>query len=238
VVQPEPQLAEPEPQVVEVAPQVSESSPPPEQAPVRWWRKPRMVQFNAGRLEFSVSYQIAIAVVLGFVLLLTLAFRVGQRYSSTASRPGGVNPALGTVKQTPPKTTQRTDDSSAKRATDADQTAKQDKGTADVARATEPEKTVKSIGSSVIVLVEYGSSRDLEPVREHFAQAGIATKIVSSGGRYFLITEDRYEPSEPRTAQDLEKIKAVGAKYKGKAPEGYEAFAPHYFGDAYLRKMN
>jgi hypothetical protein len=149
-----------------------------------------------------------------------------------------VNPAPGTVRQTQPKTTQRTEDNTAKRTTDVDNTGKQTTTDEGAAKTAGPEKTVKSTGSSVIVLVEYGSSRDLEPVREHFAEAGIATKIVSSGGRYFLISEDQYEPSEPKAARDLEKIKEVGAKYKGKAPEGYEAFAPHYFGDAYLRKMN
>ena len=46
---------------------------------VKWRRKPRVVQYNNGRVEFSIPYQIGIAVVLGLVVVMLLAFRVGQR---------------------------------------------------------------------------------------------------------------------------------------------------------------
>jgi len=45
----------------------------------RWWRKPKAVQLNAGRIEISIPYQLGIAVLLGFILVVSIAFRLGQR---------------------------------------------------------------------------------------------------------------------------------------------------------------
>ena len=53
----------------------------------KWWRKPRVVQFNVGRIEFSMPYQLGVALVLGSVLLIVAAFRLGQIYYSTDSNP-------------------------------------------------------------------------------------------------------------------------------------------------------
>ena len=81
----------------------------------------------------------------------------------------------------------------------------------------------------------------MAPVQTHFAGYGIATEIANWGGQYFLITKDRYDNlSTPGTEgyKALQRIVEVGAKYKGKAPEGFETFAPHYFKDAYGMKVN
>src|SRR4030042_1733500 len=45
---------------------------------VRWLNRPRIVQFNAGRVEVSMPYQFAIALLLGLVLLILIAVRLGQ----------------------------------------------------------------------------------------------------------------------------------------------------------------
>jgi len=60
-----------------------EQSSPDEASPrvVRWVNKPRIVQFNAGRIEFSIPFQVGIAVVLGAILVVLLAFRLGQNFS-------------------------------------------------------------------------------------------------------------------------------------------------------------
>ena len=55
------------------------------QAATQWWTKPRMMQLHAGRIEFSLSYQIAIAIVLGLIALALIIFRLGQ-YSYRAQR--------------------------------------------------------------------------------------------------------------------------------------------------------
>ena len=46
---------------------------------VRWVRKPSFAQFNAGRIEFSIPYQVGIAIALGILLAAVVLFRVGQR---------------------------------------------------------------------------------------------------------------------------------------------------------------
>jgi hypothetical protein len=92
----------------------------------------------------------------------------------------------------------------------------------------------------VIVLVQHDAMADLLPVQAHFAEAGIELEIVQQGGLYFLQTKQRYDnPATPGTDgyKAKQKIAEVGAKYKGKAPPGYATFAPHYFSDAYGKKV-
>ena len=95
-------------------------------------------------------------------------------------------------------------------------------------------------GSNVIVLVEYSRRADLVPVQKHFAQFGIDTEIVNWSGKYFLITKDRFESFGPGSEgyKAKQKIIAAGALYKGQAPEGYETFSPHFFKDAYGKKVD
>jgi hypothetical protein len=81
---------------------------------------------------------------------------------------------------------------------------------------------------------------DLKAVEAHFLENGIELEIVQQGGLYFLQTKQRYDnPNTPGTDgfKAKQKIAEVGAKYKGKAPPGYETFAPRYFSDAYGRKV-
>ena len=101
--------------------------------------------------------------------------------------------------------------------------------------------TPKSTGSNVIVLVQFGSREDLRPVQAHFEEHNIVTEIVMEKGRYYLQTKNRYNnPGKPGTdgQKALQDIIRVGAKYKGKAPPSYETFAPHFFSDAYGKKVN
>src|SRR4030042_5263928 len=70
-------------------------------ARTRWLNKPRIAQFNAGRIELSVPYQIAIAMLLGLVLLILVAFRLGQGSRKVA---GPVAKAPETVQKTVTKT--------------------------------------------------------------------------------------------------------------------------------------
>jgi len=103
-----------------------------------------------------------------------------------------------------------------------------------------PVAPAKSTGNNVIVLAEYGARAALEPVQKHFAEYGIETEIVIENGRYYLQTIETYD--NPATAgtngyEARQNIIQIGAAYKGKAPEGYETFAPHYFKDAYGKKV-
>ena len=42
------------------------------------WQRPRHIQFNAGRLELTVPYPIASAIFLALILIVLLAYRLGQ----------------------------------------------------------------------------------------------------------------------------------------------------------------
>jgi hypothetical protein len=196
---------------------------------VRWWRKPRIIQFNAGRIEFSMPYQLGVALLLGFILLLLAAYRLGQSSYTTeqqeAVKPGEEMPKIE-------------DEQPIERAvTDMMRPSVPAKETLPETEELEPEKLT---GNNVIVLVEYEALADLVPVQAHFAEHGIETEIVTGSGRYFLQTKQMYDnPATPGTDgyEARQKIAEIGAKYKGKAPAGYETFAPNFFSDAYGKKI-
>jgi len=192
-------------------------------ATARWMRKPRIVQFNFGRIEFSMPYQLAVALVLGLILLVLAAFRLGQEYYLTDQR------AIGTAVETP----------QIKRTTPMEREAAdireppapvEDSTLLDEVKPTQP----KSTGNNVIVVQQWGARPDLVPVRAHFAEYGIETEIVMENGRYFLQTKNRYDnPRTPGTDgyKVLQEIIKIGAQYK--APPNYEPFTQHLFSDAY-----
>lgn len=102
----------------------------------------------------------------------------------------------------------------------------------------EKEAIFGPIGNHVIVIMTYGENRDLEPVKEFFAENGIKTVIENRGEYYFLLTKDYYQ-SPKREDSDgyraLQKIKRIGASYQ--APVGYETFGSVPFQDAYGMKI-
>ena len=196
--------------------------PPKERQQV--WRGPRAVQLNVGRIEISIPYPIAIAAALGVVLIVLVAFRLGQidQKASTAI------PQAGQPEQTPPPQP-------------APDSARQGPNPWIEPTGSGATGPTASAGDHVIVIAGYGRHADLEPVRQHFAEFGIATRIVQQGDRYLLITQNRYSnPQKPGTDGHVAKqrIIEVGAKYRGRAPAGYEPFAPHYFKDAYGMKVD
>jgi len=198
-------------------------------ATARWMRKPRIVQFNFGRIELSMPYQLAVALVLGLILLVLASFRLGQEYYLTDQR------AISTAVETPQ--IKGTTPMEREAADIREPPAPVEYSTLlDEVKPTQP----KSTGNNVIVLVQYEARADLVPVRAHFAEYGIDTEIVLENGRYFLQTKDRYDnPGTPGTDgyKVKQKIIEVGAKYKGKAPPTFETFAPNFFSDAYGKKV-
>ena len=203
----------------------ADDTPEPE---VQWTRKPSIVQMNAGRIEFSMPYPIAVAMALGLLLVILLAFRVGQSYSPAQQGPAGP----GQVSPKGPAERPQQD------AGVPGQTGGQETtGNRDVGKAVTPAST----GANAVVIVEYGRREDLVPVQKHFAEYGIATEIIAQGGRYFLVSRDRYDNISTAGSAGYEalvKIRRVGPEYRGKAPEGMETFAPNFFKDAYGKKVN
>jgi len=199
-------------------------------ATARWLRKPRIVQFNFGRIEFSIPYQLAVAIVLGLILLVLAAFRLGQEYNLTGQ--GAINTAVENL-QVNQKTPIEQEVADIKEPPAQDK----DRASPDIEEVKPAQPS--STGNNVIVLVQYEARADLVPVQAHFAEYGIETEIVKENGRFFLQTKNRYDnPRTPGTDgyKALQEIIKVGAKYKGKAPPTFETFAPNFFSDAYGKK--
>ncbi len=233
----------PEPVIsVKPVPAAKEIEVPEVQETVNWRKKPRYLQYNLGRIEFSVPYQLAITAGLGLVLLLLLAFRFGQ-YSAgsnpqkTVSQPAGnsgvgnnsrsgtslpglASPATLTATTTATENTDRTENSTPV-------------NRGNVMALGDPD------GTNVIVIAEYHAQRDLEPVQKYFGGNGIPTALYQVGNKYQLWTIDRFKdnPANPGTKGNevIKRIERIGKDYK--APDNYESFAPHKFSDAYGRKL-
>ncbi len=202
----------------------------------KWWRKPRVVQFNVGRVEFSMPYQLGVALVLGSVLLIVAAFRLGQILTDNSSTKPTENVMEPTIQEKPVVQQEVTNVIELASPVEQEDSALLD--------TKEPEPvepvTPKSTGSNVIVVQQWASKEDLRPVQAHFAEYGIETEIVLEKGNFFLQTKNRYNSTKTSGTDGykaLQEIIRVGAKYKGQAPPNYETFATHFFSDAYGKKV-
>ena len=105
-----------------------------------------------------------------------------------------------------------------------------------------PEKTVDppvATANNRIVIQTFHRKDDLIPVQQYYAGHGIVTEIRVISGRFYLVTENKYEnPANPGTDGNKARqtIRTLGADYK--APEGFESFAPNLFGDAFGMKFD
>lgn len=205
---------------------VAESAVIPEK-PLLWPTRPRLFQFNAGRVEISMPYQLAIAMLLGIVLIVLVVFRLGQssvKLQDTAMVT--VSPIvvekpvqIRTVKPKSPLVV---------------------KG---VARTpTEPENVVRSEqgGNNKIVIQTSLRRADLVPAQKFFADNGIETEIKQIDRRYYLLSKQKYQSTNKFGTDGykaLRKIKELGSTYK--APDsGYGNFGKRPFHDAYGMKFN
>lgn len=185
-----------------------------------WPTKPKIVQFNAGRIEISLPYQLAIALLLGLVLLVLVGVRLGQsgylRNEGTGSSDKKLN-------------------NRSSKETNIGNKGKIDENKASDIRET---KTVEAKGDHRIVIQTFQARADLVPVQEYFAQCGIEAEIRKIRDSYFLVTSKKYEnPNRPGTDGYVAKqeIIRLGAQYK--APVGVQTFAPNLFSDAYGMKF-
>jgi hypothetical protein len=196
----------------------------------KWLNRPRIVQFNAGRIEISMPYQLAIALLLGLVLLVLVVFRLGQiTYRSSQKATGPVAKMPESVQKAAPKVT----------AVVAPQKAAPAEEKTPVPPVIQKVEPVKPKGDNRIVIQSYQLRADLEPVKQYFAGFGIETEIIKISDWYYLVTKDKYEnPGKPGTDGYLAKQKIIelGAKYK--APPGSEAFGSQPFRDAYGKKFD
>ena len=195
--------------------------------PVRWWRKPKAVQLNAGRVEISLPYQLAIAVLLGLVLLMLIAFRVGFWLGHIEQR--GANPASRAQNRIEENAVERADVGTARRPELGDRVRPPER---------KPEPGTPK-GNYRIVIQTYGIRAHLEPVKVYFDQAGIKTEIRKIRDRYYLVTGDKFRNPDTEGTDDYlvkQKIIALGTKYK--APPGYETFGVKSFQTAYAMRFD
>lgn len=186
----------------------------------KWRRKPSIVQFIAGRIELSIPYPLAVAIVLGFVFLVLVAYRIGEYSDRAEQEPTPKSPKMvgGDEGTTPLPTGKETDSTPS--------------------GPTRPGVTPKAQGDHRIVIQQFERSRDLEEVQRYFRGYDIETVIERRGDQYFLLTIDTYEnPKRAGTdgAAALRIIKQIGTGYK--APQGYESFARRLFSDAYGERI-
>ena len=193
---------------------------------VRWVRKPGFVQFNSGRIEFSIQYQVGIAIAIGILLAAVVLFRLGQRVGNRgipANTPAVAKPV------TPKPVTQDTPV--------LKQPAAQSTPAPDVT-ANQATSTT-STGRNSIVLKMYQVRSHLEPAKEYFDKMGVATEIIEKDNWFYLVTKNKYDnPGKAGTDGYLAKQKIIelGAGYK--APVGFETFGPTPFSDAYGKKFD
>lgn len=189
-------------------------------APTQWPRRPKIVQLNAGRIEISMPYQLAIALLLGVVLLVLVVFRLGQiTYTSSQEAAGSDAKISKAERQAPAGRTQ---------------ISEVIEKTAPALSAAEKGEPVKLKGNNRIVIQTFPRRTHLEPVKQYFARFGIETELRKIDNWWFLVTQDKYENPKRQGTDGYsakQRIIELGAKYK--APEGYEPFGPKPFYDAY-----
>ena len=197
-------------------PATAESAMPASGRATHWPGKPKLLQFNAGRIEISLPYPLAIAVFLGFILLFLVALWLGETGYLKRNR---ITNSAGTVFNGLRKTVE-----GGIAGSDENERISPDVG-----------KAVTGTGSNRIVIQTYDKRADLELVQYHFAEGGIETEIRTVGDTFYLVTTvDKYEnPDREGTDGYAAKQKIIkwGARYK--APQGYESFVPNLFSDAY-----
>ena len=229
----EPLQPQKKPEPVESVPVVEQIDIPEPQEKVNWRKKPRIVQYNLGRIEFSIPYQLAITAGLGLVLLLVLAFRVGQF-------------TAGGEKQPVSEQTGSTQDNAGSDLTDlatSESTSTADSGATETSTSLDAGNELilgDPDGKNVILIARHDVLSQLRPVERYFNDNKIPVQIYQVGDTYQLWTKAKFirDPATPGTNgyQLLQDIIRIGAKYE--APQGYESFAPHKFSDAYGRRID
>jgi hypothetical protein len=186
-----------------------------------WPNKPRMLQLNAGRIEISIPFQLAIAVGLVMLALMLIVFRLGQ--SSVA---------LGKADELAVPE---------KKNIEFEQVYFNQPVTTGIIENLESGNIAAGVskGTNHIVIKEFIRTKDLAEVAKFFALAGIGTEIIKIDNTYFLRTKEKYE-NPSRVGSNgyaaLLEIKRIGAKYK--APPDFETFGSKPFQDAYGRKFS
>ncbi len=183
-----------------------------------WPNRPKWLRFYSNRIEFSLSWQVAIIAILTIFAIFLVFFRLGRMTA-------GANAEK--ISKIAPKPT-------VKAAAVVEKTEARPFGRPPVP------KMVVPMGENVVVIASYNLASHLEPVKSYFAGFGIETEIIRQAGRFLLITQQRYD-NPANTGTDgykaKQKIIEIGANYRPPKGSGFESFAPKLFSDAYGMKV-
>ena len=183
------------------------------------------MQFNAGRIELSIPYQVGIAVVLGVLLAAVVLFRLGERVGNrevAANAPAATKPGRAEIK------------AGVAEAGNAGYACCKTADGAGYFRRSGGGDSADIDGKNRIVLKIYQVRSHLEPAKEYFDKMGVATEIIEKNNWYYLVTKNKYDnPEKAGTDGYLarQKIIEIGSGYK--APVGFESFGPKPFSDAF-----
>ena len=262
--EPKPVVVEkpPAPVVKPVRPVMEEPKPEPQPYPVQPWLRPKAVQLHDGRIEISLPNALGVAVLLGAIVLILGAFRLGQmqrrvqppavKNSTAAPLPKPVAPKVepAPVRAETPAPVPAP---SVRETPSADTSS----GTAATGSGTVATAPVAKPGDHVIVLAQNAKAEPLKPAQAYFKEHGVSTEIIEvaklrnylvaaglnvsvlgTRGGFMLVTDTYYDnPENPGTNgfKKKQEIIEIGKSYK--SVPGSQAFAPRYFSDAYGMKV-
>jgi hypothetical protein len=202
----------------------SATSYPVKQERIDW--KPKVVQFNYERIELTLPYTWASGIVLLVVMVVLVAFRLGQL--SSAGRPVVSLAVFDGNESTP--TLEETD------------TLIGSDGGLDIASEKESEVVITDphiempveFGNAILIQA-YHQKKDLVPVQKYFRKYNIDTELVKIDKTFYLATSERFTKfrnvPENRIYTVIKRIADIGKGYKATPP--LDSFAPHRFSDAY-----
>jgi len=189
---------------------------------IRW--EPRAIQFNSGHIELLLPYPVVFILVLGVLIVILAAFKLGQSSSSGASVS---KPGLGLGQQ------------NSKMNAATGKNGAVDNSAAGQTNRNKESKKIAFDGTvrpgNAVLIQEHGSLVDLVPVKRFFAENEIATEIIRTGTTFFLATKERFTGNPDKEGSPgfllKQKIVELGTEYQ--APPSCARFTG--FSDAYGR---
>jgi hypothetical protein len=178
-----------------------------------------------GTLVISVPYRVAGVIVLAMILVVLVAFWLGQiRGTRRSVEPEPVQTSESAV-------TEKDEGSAAAEIKEPDESEA-------VSEKTRADRVLSPAGDNVIVIATVKDAEDLKPVQEYFSANGVGTEILQRELYSFLVTTDRFQSPNRRGSNGykaLQLIKKIGLDYK--VPDGGKNFGKEPFQDAYPMKL-
>jgi hypothetical protein len=176
----------------------------------------------------SVPYRLAGIIILVIILVVLVAFWLGQIRGQRRSM------EIGAGQESVPLAPQQEDYEGYTVKTEQ----QYEPEPVAVKIESDKEDVLLSAGDNAIVIATVREAEDLMLVQRHFAANGVKTEIVQKEAYCLLITKDRFN-NPKRQGSDgyraLQLIKKIGLDYK--VSKGGQNFGPEPFQDAYGMKM-